>query len=177
VSLSLFPQARASSYELLGMRNLIVPGLYLVCSLSMIACGPDWNYEDPQAQWSDDPRSAALIAQDIYETELGPLRQQCVEDAKLADFRPLDPGSLGRLCGTATNAAVACFYQYDIHGPKFAILSSWKDNKSTQVHEFMHYMLQCGAQDVNAADVHHDGDVWLHFDDAAQQMHQMAEPR
>jgi len=166
-------QAPADSSVLCCMRDVI--WMYAVCILS--GCGPSFGHESADEQWSDDPRSASIIAQEIYEIEHGPLRQQCVEDAELAEFVPMDPGALGVQCGFERNGVVACFYKYDLHGPRFAILTTYADNKQTQVHEFMHYMLSCGAADSHASDPMHDGAVWLHFDDAAEQMHQTAERR
>jgi hypothetical protein len=148
---------------------------WCMLSVSYAACGP--TFDSDGEQWQDDPRSAAEIAQDIYETEHGALRQQCVADAKLAEFIPMPPGDLSVKCDTAMNAAVACLYQYDIHGPRFAILSTIANSKQTQVHEFMHYMLSCGAADSHAADPMHEDNVWLAFDDAAYQMHTSAERR
>lgn len=174
MTLSLCTQVTVEPAVHIGMTFVRQLCAWCVLSVSVAACVTTSSTGE---QWQDDPRSAAEIAQDIYETEHGALRQQCVDDAQLAEFEPMDPGALGVKCGTKMHAADACFYQYDIHGPRFAILSTIADSKQTQVHEFMHYMLACGAADSHASDPTHEDDVWLAFDDASYQMHTSAEKR
>jgi hypothetical protein len=160
----LIAQAPPHSSVSPAMRAALQMYAWCVLSLSVAACGPAYGNEPEPGMFDDDPRSTADIAADIYEIEHEPLRDECLQYAYDAEFISMDPGALGVQCGTEMHAAVACFFKFDIHGAKFAILDTEADTKVIQVHEYLHFMLQCQARDSEAADPLHLDSVWDHVD-------------
>lgn len=157
------------------MRKLIVVVLYAVCMMSMICCGPVSDHDATVAKFDDDARHPADIAAEIYALEHNTLSAECLEYAYAADFIPMDAGALGVQCGFKRGAADACFFQFDVKGVKFAILTELQHSKHIQVHEYLHFMLQCQANDWRASDNLHVDAVWSYVD--PDQMGQSAERR
>lgn len=150
-------QVHRDPYECVCLSAVNQVYAWCVLSVSVAACGPTYGVDSDADQFSDDPRVAAEIAAEIFETEHEPLRSQCMADARTAEFVPMDVGALGVQCNTVRGAAEACFYEYGEHGAKMAILTASKDSKSVHVHELLHMMLQCQA---NAADPDHLDAAW-----------------
>ena len=160
-------QARARPYNRICMRSALQMYAWCVLSVSTAACGPSWDYQpDAEAlgQFEDDPRAESEIATDIYATEHAAVTAKCASIARNTEFVPMDSASIGLVCNAKTGTVQACFDQYDVHGALIAIDADYVGNRQLRVHELLHVLIACAADDAYQADSSHSDAVWNHID-------------